>query len=134
MRAFYTTLLFIAIGILPLFSQEYKITVIADPATCGTATANYETAAEGTRVTLQADAKANCKFVSWTCEGQIVSTSCPYRFDMPDHDVTYYAHFAYVPDNPKDPDGTLYYNLQAMAVPESGGRVNIASQRYKAGE
>ncbi|MGM9798594.1 MAG: T9SS type A sorting domain-containing protein [Parabacteroides sp.] len=134
MRAFYTTLLFIAIGILPLFSQEYKITVIADPAACGTATANYETAAEGTRVTLQAYPKANCKFISWTCEGQTVSTSCPYRFDMPDHDVTYYAHFTYVPDNPKDPDGTLYYNLQAMAVPESGGRVNIASQRYKAGE
>lgn len=135
MRAFYITLLSLLIGILPSWAEEHRITVIASPAQCGTVSANYETAPEGTRITLQADANTDCKFINWTCEGQVVGTSFQYRFDMPDHDVIYYANFDYNPNSPKDPSVVdRLFELRVEAVPEDGGYVWIQKDRFPAGK
>lgn len=135
MRAFYITLLSLLIGVLPSWSVEHRITVIASPDHCGDAFSNYETAPDGTRITLQANAVTDCKFVNWTCEGQVVGTSFQYRFDMPDHDVIYYANFDYSPNSPKDPSvEDRLYDLRVIAVPEKAGYTSIRQERYPAGK
>jgi len=89
------------------FRQEsvagFTITTDVNDAAFGTAAANPEEAAGGSRVDLSADASDGYEFERWeVITGEIILSdvhSSTAHFTMPDSDVSIRAHFSFIPES-----------------------------------
>jgi len=88
----------------------------------------------GSTVSLQAYNYSNFKFVNWTADGEIVSTSSSFRYTV-SRSVSIVAHFVYSPGNPAEPaSAQLAHRLYLKSSPSEGGYFNIKSgDNYNAG-
>jgi uncharacterized repeat protein (TIGR02543 family) len=92
------------------FVAIYDLTMAADPEAGGTATdlTNESPYAEGTEVSIKAEAAEGYEFVNWTAPaGGFDDASAPETiFTMPAQNVTVTANFEEIPPSPEDPTVT----------------------------
>lgn len=80
----------------------------------------------GERVYINTSANTGYKFVNWTKNDSVLSTSKSFYYTMPEEDVVLNANFVYSPDSPADPDSmALSYELTVEAQPKFGGSFNV---------
>ena len=91
--------------------NSYEITASAEPSYAGTTT-GAGTYSHGTSVTLSAIANTGYSFISWTKNGQVVSTTANYTFTVTEGGA-YVANF-----NPNQ------YTVVTVASPSVGGTVS----------
>ena len=86
-----------------LQADKTTLTVVADPPEGGSVSGggSYES---GTSVQLRASANTGFQFVSWTRDGEVVSTTNSFKYTKGEGDETLVAHFIYNPSNPSEPD------------------------------
>lgn len=120
----------------PVITKYSKLFVNATPSSGGSFNISsgnsYET---GTSVNLRAYANNKFKFVCWTEEGEVISTSNSFNYVVKEEDSHIVAHFDYDPDNPSEPtEARLMHTLHVKSNPEKGGYFNISSgNRYEEG-
>ena len=97
--------------------QLINLTIEASPTEGGTVSdgGSYET---GTEVTIQATPNTGYEFVSWTKDGNEISTSADYTYEMPDENVTLVANFE-MQDPPVEPTISTMFD----PAPEPGNRL-----------
>jgi len=90
--------------------EVYDLTMVADPEVGGTATdlTNESPYAEGTEVSIKAEANEGYEFVNWTAPagGFDNASSAETTFTMPTQNVTVTANFEEIPPPPEDPTVT----------------------------
>ena len=86
-----------------LQADKTTLTVVADPPEGGSVSGggSYES---GTSVQLRASANTGFQFVSWTRDGEVVSTANNFKYTKGEGNETLVAHFIYNPSNPSEPD------------------------------
>ena len=86
-----------------LQADKTTLTVVADPPEGGSVSGggSYEA---GTSVQLKASANTGFQFVSWTRDGEVVSTANNFKYTKGEGNETLVAHFIYNPSNPSEPD------------------------------
>ena len=107
--------------------KKYTLATKAVPDFSGsTNRSNQSRYAAGERVYINASANTGFKFVNWTRNDSVVSTSRSFYYTMPEEDVVLNANFVYSPDSPANPDSmALSYELSVEAQPKHGGSFNL---------
>ncbi len=87
---------------------------------------NYEV---GTSVSVKANVASNFKFVNWTQDGEVISTSNPFNYTMKAGEQANYivANYSYEPGSPAEPTQRLYHKVYLQSNPAGGGSFNVAS-------
>ena len=104
-----------------LQADKTTLTVVADPPEGGSVSGggSYEA---GTSVQLRASASTGFQFVSWTRDGEVVSTANNFNYTKGDGDETLVAHFIYNPSNPSEPEQPVIKKRYVLnLVTEEGG-------------
>ena len=104
-----------------LQADKTTLTVVADPPEGGSVSGggSYEV---GASVQLRASASTGFQFVSWTRDGEVVSTANNFKYTKGDGDETLVAHFIYNPSNPSEPDQPAIKKKYVLnLVTEEGG-------------
>ena len=104
-----------------LQADKTTLTVVADPPEGGSVSGggSYEA---GASVQLKASANTGFQFVSWTRNGEVVSTSNSFKYTKGDGDETLVAHFIYNPSNPSEPNQPVIKKKYVLnLVTEEGG-------------
>ena len=106
--------------------RYYKVALSCEPAEGGSPSASPQSAKAGSRVTLYSSPRSGYKFVEWLdAEGNSVSTSSTYSFNMPEADVAFKAVFRYSPTDPSEPDEPETYAIVSVSAnPAEGGSVS----------
>lgn len=99
---------------------KYKLTLNASPAQGGYL--DHEASSvvmAGTKIRLGAYSNSNFAFERWTENGETVSTSYDFYYEMPEHDASLTAVFRYEPATPPNPEmprlkHTLYLESQPV--------------------
>ncbi len=111
----------------PVYAPLY---LTASPAAAGSFNIasgnNYEV---GTSVSVKANVASNFKFVNWTQDGEVISTSNPFNYTMKDGEDAnrLVANYSYEPGSPAEPTQRLYHKVFLQADPVGGGSFNVAS-------
>ena len=116
----------------------YTLTLQATPANAGSFNLSTTTSySAGTNVSLRAYTNNNFVFSGWELDGEVVSTSSSFTYQMPAKNVKLIAHYRYDPSNPSEPtepDIPVYSTLSLSCSPSSAGSFNISSgNRYEVG-
>ena len=82
----------------------------------------------GSSVNLRAYNRSDFTFVSWTENGEVISTSSSFNYVVKEGDANLVANFDYTPDSPGEPsEPRLYHKLFVQANPAGGGYFNVQS-------
>lgn len=82
----------------------------------------------GSTVTVEARSNTDFNFVSWTENGEVISTSNVFQYVMKEGNPTLVAHFAYSPGSPGEPsEAQLYHKVFLNCNPEGAGYFNVES-------
>jgi len=107
---------------IPVYSRLY---LSCYPSTGGTLTPasgnRYEV---GNTVTIEAKNNNNFTFISWTENGEIISTAKKFNYKIKEYDSYLVANFEYTPGSPGEPDvARLFHKLTIEKSPTGGGSV-----------
>lgn len=111
---------------IPVYS---RLTLSASPAAGGyfniSSGNSYEV---GSQVSLRAYNNSNFMFVSWTEDGEVVSTSSSFTYEITEGDHHLVANYSYSPSSPGEPsEPQVLHTLQLQSSPADGGYFNTSS-------
>ena len=93
------------------------------------------TYSSGSEIYLNARSASGYKFIGWTRDGEIVSSSSSFYYTMPSSDVVLTANYVYNPTSPSDPQQpTLKHPLTVIASPAGAGTFSISSSEVTFGQ
>ena len=114
--------------------QKYTLSLKATPEGGGSFNTATTEVKIGENYTLRAYPNSDFAFVAWVCDGDTLSKSVSYSYEMPSHDVEITGVFVYCPDSPADPQQeALKYQLSIVAEPANSGSFNFSSERIAVG-
>ncbi|MBP3537312.1 MAG: chitobiase/beta-hexosaminidase C-terminal domain-containing protein [Muribaculaceae bacterium] len=113
----------------PVFPIESQIDFVVNPAGAGRISQPSGKFEAGTNQSFYAYANTGFRFLNWTQDGEIISTSSRLDYAVPIGDRTLVANFEYDPTNPEEPDVPhVYRRLNLVSNPKGAASV------YGAGE
>ena len=117
----------------PGVTDYYTLTLLTTPSGGGYIR-NYSTntpyqLVEGTTITLRAVSNDSFRFVAWSEDGIVISTSTEINYTMKAQNTVLTAHFEYNPNNPNEPDEPVipdqpvYSKIFVSCNPSNGGKI-----------
>lgn len=120
----------------PIITQYSKIHLLANPSTGGSFNISSGNSYEvGSSVNLRAYTNGNFKFLDWTENGEVISTSANFNYVVKNEDSHLVANYQYDPSSPTEPsEARLQHTLYLKSNPSDGGYFNVTSgNKYEEG-
>lgn len=113
----------------PVFPIESQIDFVVNPAGGGRISQSSGKFEAGTNQSFYAYANTGFRFLNWTQDGEIISTSSRLDYAVPIGDRTLVANFEYDPTNPEEPDVPhVYRRLNLVSNPKGAASVHGAGE------